>query len=83
MSQKDRLPNGGRINRACAALTFTFNGRQYQGYQGDTLASALLRERRAFRRAELEVSPAARHRDARAWKSRMPSCNWKRARTRC
>ncbi|MGY6118520.1 sarcosine oxidase subunit alpha family protein [Paraburkholderia strydomiana] len=41
MSQKDRLPNGGRINRALP-LTFTFNGRQYQGYQGDTLASALL-----------------------------------------
>ena len=41
MSQKDRLPNGGRINRAIA-LTFTFNGRKYQGYQGDTLASALL-----------------------------------------
>jgi sarcosine oxidase subunit alpha len=41
MSQKDRLPNGGRINRAMP-LTFTFNGRQYQGYQGDTLASALL-----------------------------------------
>ncbi|MFM0340016.1 sarcosine oxidase subunit alpha family protein [Paraburkholderia fungorum] len=41
MSQRDRLPNGGRINRAIA-LTFTFNGRTYQGYQGDTLASALL-----------------------------------------
>ncbi|MDR5739017.1 MULTISPECIES: sarcosine oxidase subunit alpha family protein [unclassified Caballeronia] len=41
MSQKDRLATGGRINRAIA-LTFTFNGRTYQGYQGDTLASALL-----------------------------------------
>lgn len=40
-SQKDRLGAGGRINRAIA-LTFTFNGRTYQGYQGDTLASALL-----------------------------------------
>ncbi|WP_233805541.1 sarcosine oxidase subunit alpha family protein [Paraburkholderia sp. HP33-1] len=41
MSQKDRLPTGGRINRA-VALKFTFNGVEYQGYQGDTLASALL-----------------------------------------
>ena len=40
-SQKDRLGAGGRINRAIP-LTFTFNGRTYQGYQGDTLASALL-----------------------------------------
>ncbi|WP_454742565.1 sarcosine oxidase subunit alpha family protein [Cupriavidus necator] len=41
MSQKDRLGTGGRINRA-VPLTFTFNGRTYQGFQGDTLASALL-----------------------------------------
>lgn len=40
-SQKDRLCSGGRINRAIP-LTFTFNGQTYQGYQGDTLASALL-----------------------------------------
>ena len=40
-TQKDRLGTGGRINRAIP-LTFTFNGRSYQGYQGDTLASALL-----------------------------------------
>ncbi len=40
-SQKDRLGAGGRVNRAIP-LTFTFNGRTYQGYQGDTLASALL-----------------------------------------
>jgi sarcosine oxidase subunit alpha len=41
MSQKDRLGLGGRINRAIT-LTFTFNGKTYQGYEGDTLASALL-----------------------------------------
>ena len=41
MSQKDRLATGGRINRAIS-LTFTFNGKTYQGHQGDTLASALL-----------------------------------------
>lgn len=41
MSQKNRLPSGGRINRS-RALTFTWNGRQYQGFEGDTVASALL-----------------------------------------
>ncbi|BFG80069.1 sarcosine oxidase subunit alpha family protein [Paraburkholderia terrae] len=41
MTQQNRLPSGGRINRAIP-LTFTFNGRTYQGFQGDTLASALL-----------------------------------------
>ncbi|KXU95142.1 sarcosine oxidase subunit alpha [Caballeronia megalochromosomata] len=41
MSQKDRLGTGGRINRAIP-VTFTFNGKTYQGYEGDTLASALL-----------------------------------------
>ncbi|WP_168787378.1 sarcosine oxidase subunit alpha family protein [Paraburkholderia aromaticivorans] len=41
MTQQNRLPSGGRINRAIP-LTFTFNGKTYQGFQGDTLASALL-----------------------------------------
>lgn len=41
MSQKNRLQSGGRIDRS-KALTFTYNGRQYKGYQGDTVASALL-----------------------------------------
>jgi len=36
-----RLPSGGRIDRS-RRISFTFNGRQYQGYHGDTLASALL-----------------------------------------
>ncbi|HEU4778112.1 MAG TPA: 2Fe-2S iron-sulfur cluster-binding protein, partial [Telluria sp.] len=36
-----RLSAGGRINRQ-RALNFTFNGRAYQGLEGDTLASALL-----------------------------------------
>ena len=41
MTQRNRLPSGGRIDRE-RSLDFTFNGRRYQGYQGDTLASALL-----------------------------------------
>ncbi|WP_268977448.1 2Fe-2S iron-sulfur cluster-binding protein [Streptomyces mexicanus] len=36
-----RSPTGGRIHRQ-EPLTFTFDGKQYQGYRGDTLASALL-----------------------------------------
>src|SRR5262249_58617933 len=36
-----RLPTGGRIDRD-APLTFTFDGTGYQGFRGDTLASALL-----------------------------------------
>ncbi|MCS4503372.1 sarcosine oxidase subunit alpha family protein [Arhodomonas aquaeolei] len=41
MTQQNRLEHGGRIDRG-RPLTFTFNGRRYQGYHGDTLASALL-----------------------------------------
>ena len=36
-----RLANGGRIDRS-RTLRFTFDGRPYGGYAGDTLASALL-----------------------------------------
>ncbi|WP_068118831.1 sarcosine oxidase subunit alpha family protein [Tropicimonas marinistellae] len=37
----NRRGQGGRINRG-QPLRFTFDGRSYQGYDGDTLASALL-----------------------------------------
>ena len=36
-----RLPSGGRIDRN-RPLAFSFDGRTYHGYHGDTLASALL-----------------------------------------
>ena len=39
--QPDRLGQGGRIDRS-RALSFTFDGRAYAGWSGDTLASALL-----------------------------------------
>ncbi|SFU16950.1 sarcosine oxidase subunit alpha family protein [Sedimentitalea nanhaiensis] len=38
---RERLPQGGRIDRS-RRVAFTFNGRVYDGYHGDTLASALL-----------------------------------------
>jgi len=40
-SQKNRLTSGGRIDRS-RPLAFRFNGEKLQGYQGDTIASALL-----------------------------------------
>ena len=39
--QRFRLPIGGRIDRG-DERAFSFNGRRYMGYAGDTLASALL-----------------------------------------
>jgi sarcosine oxidase subunit alpha len=41
MTQQNRLNNGGRIDRS-TSLTFTYNGKKYKGYKGDTLASAML-----------------------------------------
>ena len=41
MTQSYRTDDGGRIDRN-KPLTFSFDGRSYTGYQGDTLASALL-----------------------------------------
>ncbi|RDD60245.1 sarcosine oxidase subunit alpha family protein [Ferruginivarius sediminum] len=41
MAQRYRLDKGGRIDRD-RPVDFTFNGRAYQGYAGDTLGSALL-----------------------------------------
>jgi sarcosine oxidase subunit alpha len=36
-----RIPNGGRVDRS-TELAFTFDGNEYRGFAGDTLASALL-----------------------------------------
>ena len=41
MSQNFRLDNIGYINRN-KKISFKFNGKKYFGYEGDTLASALL-----------------------------------------
>ncbi len=41
MAQKNRLATGGRINRN-RQLTFKFGDNVYSGFEGDTLASALL-----------------------------------------
>jgi len=41
MSQDFRISSGGRIDRE-ARVSFTFDGKAYSGYHGDTLASALL-----------------------------------------
>ena len=39
--QPNRRENGGAIDRS-KPLSFLFNGKRYQGFEGDTLASALL-----------------------------------------
>ena len=41
MNQSHRLNNEGLINRN-KEIVFKFNGKKYIGYEGDTLASALL-----------------------------------------
>ena len=41
MAQQFRSNDGGQIDRS-KPINFTFDGKPYQGYQGDTLASALL-----------------------------------------
>ncbi|SEQ67005.1 sarcosine oxidase subunit alpha [Faunimonas pinastri] len=41
MSAEFRLPVGGRIDRA-KPVRFTFDGKSYEGFAGDTLASALI-----------------------------------------
>ncbi len=41
IQQSNRLSTGGRIDRS-KPLMFTYDGRRLMGYQGDTLASALL-----------------------------------------
>ena len=41
MPQKYRLDKEGYINRK-KSISFKFNGKKYFGYEGDTLASALL-----------------------------------------
>jgi len=39
---EDRVPDGGRLIDRTKPLSFTFNGKRFQGFAGDTLASALL-----------------------------------------
>ena len=41
MTQINRLPSGGRIDRK-QSISFSYNGKTYTGMQGDTVASALL-----------------------------------------
>ena len=41
MAQEFRLSSGGRIDRT-RPVDFSFNGETYQGYSGDTVASALI-----------------------------------------
>ncbi|RUZ84195.1 hypothetical protein EN947_14685, partial [Mesorhizobium sp. M7A.F.Ca.US.003.02.2.1] len=40
-AQTHRLGNGGLVDRS-APLNFRFDGKAFSGFQGDTLASALI-----------------------------------------
>lgn len=40
-AQSNRIAEGGQIDRS-SPIQFSFNGKQYSGFKGDTLASALL-----------------------------------------
>ncbi|QIB33348.1 sarcosine oxidase subunit alpha [Ancylobacter pratisalsi] len=41
MTHRFRTPSGGRVDRG-ATVSFRFDGKRYEGFRGDTLASALL-----------------------------------------
>ncbi len=56
----DRLPPqpGEWIDRS-QAIQFEFEGRQYSGFAGDTISTALWAHRRSRAGAQLQVPPAA------------------------
>ena len=49
-----RLATGGAVNRQ-RPLNFRFNGRRYQGLEGDTLASALVVIQIILQLVELDI----------------------------
>ena len=62
------MARGYRLPRAVASTVtarcrFTFDGHGYQGFAGDTLASALLANGVPLVGAQLQISPPARHHD--------------------
>ncbi|CAM5214102.1 hypothetical protein CDEF62S_04788 [Castellaniella defragrans] len=70
MSPTFRLPQGRHIRRDMP-LRFTFNGKAYTGFQGDSAGVGLAGQRRAFRRAQLQVPPPTRHHDRGSGKNPM------------
>ena len=60
MSQPRRLPAGGTAIDRHRPLRYTFDGRQYEGYAGDTVASRMTPlDRLVLRQAPLEPAAAA------------------------
>ena len=64
-SQPYRLPQGGRIDRS-KPIAFTFNGRQLTRLSRRHPGLGAAGQRRDAGRPQLQISPAARHHDARA-----------------
>ena len=58
------MPTAARIDRA-RLLEFSFDGKKFQGFQGDTLRFGAARERRLPRRPQLQEVPPAARRDER------------------
>ena len=58
-----RTPNGGLTDRS-KTLRFRFNGKEYTGHPGDTLASALLANGRLFQGNHIASPPLLRVKSA-------------------
>ena len=54
-----RLPTGGTHIDRSTSIAFEFDGRTLTGFAGDTVASALARERHRCRRTEHLPRPAS------------------------
>ena len=81
-----RLVKGGALIDRTRPLKFRFDGRELEGFYGDTLASALIANdiavvSRSFkRRRPRGVARRAAGIGARVSPRPTPSCNWARAR---
>ena len=74
VTQPFRLAQGGRIDRA-QPLRFRFDGGALRGLRRRHARLGAARQRRAPRRPQLQVSPAARHRHRAAATSRTRWCS--------
>ena len=82
MSQNDRLPTAD-ASTAAKPLTFTFNGQTLPRLRRRHAGLGAARQRRRHRRAQLEVSPSARHRRGGCRRAERGGAARRPARTRC
>ena len=72
-----RLVGKGHINRA-KPVAFTFDGTAYQGFEGDTLASALLANDVRLVGRVVQIPPASGHSDRRKRRAKRAYDDWPR-----